>query len=148
MNFCIAIWILKIEEKSNIFSISCCIILRKVKKQLKCKKICTVSGEDAVTDEHVKSGWPSFLLEISQWTVLRLRRPVEFDNNQIETLNENNQRYAMWEMANTLKISKSSTENHSHQLGYVNLFDILVPHKLSRKKNIFCILHVIFSTET
>ena len=101
-----------------------------------------------MTDEHVKSGWPSFLLEISQWTVLRLRRPVEFDNNQIETLNENNQRYAMWEMANTLKISKSSTENHSHQLGYVNLFDILVPHKLSRKKNIFCILHVIFSTET
>ena len=92
------------EEKSNIFSISCFIILRKVKTQLKCKKICTVSGEDVVTDEHVKSGWPSFLLGISRWTMLRLHRPVEFDNNQIETLNENNQRYAMWEIANTQNI--------------------------------------------
>ena len=68
-----------------------------------------MSGEDAVTNEHVKSGWPSFLLEISRWTMIRLHRPVEFDNNQIETLNENNQRYTMWEIDNILKI-KSSTE--------------------------------------
>ena len=34
-------------------------------------------------------------------------RPVEVDSDQIETLNENNQCYTLWEIANTCKISKS-----------------------------------------
>ena len=34
-------------------------------------------------------------------------RPVEVDSNQIETLIENYQRYAMWKIADILKISKS-----------------------------------------
>ena len=34
-------------------------------------------------------------------------RPVEVDNNQIETLIEDNQCYTMWEIAYILKISKS-----------------------------------------
>ena len=60
-------------------------------------------------------------------------RPVEVDSDQIKTLIENNQRYTMREIANILKISKSSAENHLHQLGYVNRFDVWVPHKLSKK---------------
>ena len=40
----------------------------------------------------------------------------------------------MWEIPSTLKISTSSTENHLHQLGYVNCFDVWVPHKL-RERN-------------
>ena len=63
----------------------------------------------------------------------RLGRLVEVDSDQIEMLIENNQRYTTWEIADVLKISKSSTENHLHQLGYVNLFDVCVPHKLSEK---------------
>ena len=59
----------------------------------------------------------------------RLRRPVEVDSNQIETLIENNQCYTTWEIANILKISKLSIENHLQQLGYVNRFDVWVPHK-------------------
>ena len=39
----------------------------------------------------------------------------------------------MREIADILKISKSSIENHLHQLGYVNCFDVWVPHKLSEK---------------
>ena len=54
-------------------------------------------------------------------------RPVEVDSDQIETLIENNQHYVMQEIANILKISKSSVENHLHQLGYVNHFDFWVP---------------------
>ena len=54
-------------------------------------------------------------------------------NNQIKTLVENNQRYIMWEIANILKISKSIIGKHLHQLGYVNLFDVWVPHKLSEE---------------
>ena len=59
----------------------------------------------------------------------RLGRPVEVDSDQIETLIENNQRYTTQEIADILKISKSSVENHLHQLGYVNSFDVWVPHK-------------------
>ena len=35
-------------------------------------------------------------------------------------------------------MSKSSVENHLHQLGYVNRFDVSVPCKLS-EKNLDCI---------
>ena len=64
----------------------------------------------------------------------RSGRPVEVDSGQIETLIENNQRYITWEIADILKISKSSVENHLHQLGCVNHFDVWVPHKLKRIK--------------
>ena len=60
-------------------------------------------------------------------------RQVEVDSDQIETLIEKNQCYTTWEVVNILKISKSSAENHLHQLGYVNSFDVWVPHKLSEK---------------
>ena len=43
-------------------------------------------------------------------------KPAEVDSNQIKTLIENNQYYTMQEIANILKISKSSVENHLHQL--------------------------------
>ena len=64
----------------------------------------------------------------------QLGTPVEVDSDQIETLIENNQYYIMWEIANILKISKSSVENHLYQLGYVNCFDVWVPRKLSKKE--------------
>ena len=63
----------------------------------------------------------------------RLVRSVEVYSNQIETLIENSQHYTTWEIADRLKISKSSIENHLHQLDYVNHFDVWVPHKLSKK---------------
>ena len=68
----------------------------------------------------------------------RSGRPVEVDSDQIETLIENNQRYTMQEIADILKISKSSVENHFHQLGYANHFDVWVPHKLSEKNLLDC----------
>ena len=58
-------------------------------------------------------------------------RSVEVDSDQMETLTENNQRYTTRNIADILKISKSSVENHLHQLGYVNHFDVWVPRKLS-----------------
>ena len=72
------------------------------------------------------------MLEISHWVMLH--GPAEVDSNQIETLIEKNQCYTTGEMANTLKLSKSSIENHLHQLGYVNCFNVWVLHKLSGKK--------------
>ena len=60
-------------------------------------------------------------------------RPVEVDRDQINILVGNNQHYTTQEIADTFKISKSSVENHLHHLGYVNCFDVWVPHKLSKK---------------
>ena len=71
-----------------------------------------------------------FLLDDVQWS----DRPVEFDSNQIKKLIENNQSYTTWEIANILKICRSSVENYLHQFGYVNYFDVWVPYKLSKKK--------------
>ena len=41
----------------------------------------------------------------------RSSRPVEVDSDQIATLIENNQCYTIWEIADILKMSKSSVEN-------------------------------------
>ena len=65
----------------------------------------------------------------------RSGRPVEVDSDQIKTLIENNECYTTQEIAEILKISKSSIENHLYQLGYVNHFDVWVPRKLSKKKS-------------
>ena len=69
----------------------------------------------------------------------QLGRPVEVDSDQIKTLIENNQRYTTQEIADILKISKSSDENRLHQLGNVNRFDVWVPHKLCEKNFLDCI---------
>ena len=58
-------------------------------------------------------------------------KPVEVDAVQIKTLIDNYQCYTMQEVANILKISRSSVENHLHQLGYI---DVWVPHKSVKKK--------------
>ena len=68
-----------------------------------------------------------FLLDNAPWS----GRPVEVDSDQIGTLIQNV--YTTWEIADRLKISKSSIENYLHQLGYVNGFDIWILHKLSEK---------------
>ena len=69
----------------------------------------------------------------------RSGKPVEVDSDQIETLIENSQCYTTREIANILKISKSSVESHLHQLGYVNRSDVWVPRKLSEKNLLDCI---------
>ena len=98
------------------------------------KKICAAYGEGAVNDQTCQKWFArfhagDFLLYDAPWP----GRPVEVDSDEIGTLTENNQCYTMSERADILKISKSSVENHLHQLGYVHCFDVWVPHKLSKK---------------
>ena len=45
----------------------------------------------------------------------------------------------MREVEDILKISKSSAENHLHQLGYVHRFNVWVPHKVGEKNLLDCI---------
>ena len=82
------------------------------------KKICAVYGEGAVTDQTCQKWFAKFRardfsLDDAPWS----GKPVEVDSDQIETLTENNQCYTTREIAHILKISKSSVENHLHQLG-------------------------------
>ena len=100
------------------------------------KKICAVYGGGAVNDRLCQKWFAKFCAgDFSMdYDAPWAGRPVEVDSNQIETLIENNQCYTTWKTANTLKISKSSAENNLHHLGFINRFDIWVPHKLSEKK--------------
>ena len=68
-----------------------------------------------------------FSLDNAPW----LGRTVEVDNIQIKTVIKNNQHYTMWEVADILKMSKSTIKNHSHQFGYDDHFDVWVPHELN-----------------
>ena len=108
------------------------------------KKICAVYGKGTVTDRtcqkwFVKFHAGDFLLDDAPWS----GRPVEADRDQIETLTENHQHYTTREIADILKISKSSVENHLHKLGYVNHFDVWVPQKLSEKTFLTVFPHAI-----
>ena len=79
------------------------------------KKICAVYGEGSVTDRTCQKWFAKFPAgDFSLDDAPRSGRPVEVDSDQIETIIENNQCYTMWEIADILKISKSSAENHLH----------------------------------
>lgn len=93
---------------------------------------------------HVKSGLPSSCWDFSLYDAPRSGRPVEVDSNQTETLIESNQHYTTREIADILQTSKSSAENHLHQLGYVNRFDVWVPLKLSQKNLSWSHFHMWF----
>ena len=72
---------------------------------------------------------------------------VEVDSDQIEMLTEKDQCYTTREIVNILKIPKSIPENHLHQLGYVNRFDVWVPLKGEGGPSLLY-FHMQFSTET
>ena len=150
-NFCIAILILKMEEKKQHFW---CITLYYFKKGKNTtemqKKICAVYGAGAVTDRMCQKWFAKFRSgDFSLDNAPRSGRPVADDSDQIETFIESSQQYTTREIADILKISKSSVENHLHQLGYVNRFDVWVPRKLSKKKKpSWPYFPMRFSTET
>ena len=98
------------EEKKQHFQYIMLYYFKEGKNTTKMqKRICAVYGVGAVTDWtcqkwFVKFCAGDFLLDDAP----RSDRPVEVDSDKIETLIENNQPYTMWEVANILKISKSS----------------------------------------
>ena len=91
-----------------------------------------MNWDGAVTDRTCQKCFAKFCAgDFSLDDTPQLCRQV--DGDQIETLIESNQHYTMQEIADLLKISKSTVENHLHQLGNVSHFDVWVPHKWSKK---------------
>ena len=80
------------------------------KTQLKRKKkMCAVYGEDAVTDRMCQKWFVKFYArDFSLACAPQSGRPVEVDSDQVNTLIEKNEHYTTQEIANILKISKSS----------------------------------------
>ena len=76
--------------------------------QLKCKKICAVYGEGAVTDRMYQKWFSKFCAgDFSLDNAPQSGRQGDVDSEQIATLIENNQHSTTWEIANILKITKS-----------------------------------------
>ena len=99
--------------------------------QLKCKKtIYAVYGGGAVTEGTYQKWFAKFPAGgISLDNAPQSGRPARVDSDQIETLVENNQHYATLEVADLLRILKSSID--LHQLSYINGFDVWVAHKFT-----------------
>ena len=114
------------ERKKATFSAYDALLFQERKNTTETQKnICTVYGEGAVTDWMCQKWFAKFRAgDFSLDDAPQSGRPVEVDSDLIETRIENNQRYTMWEIADILQISRSSTENHLHQLDYVNRFDV------------------------
>ena len=82
--------------------------------------------------EHVKRGLQSFMLEISQQMMLHSwGDQLKLIAIKAKTLNENNQRYTMWNIADILKISKSSAENHGLKISLVLLIILMFGFHIS-----------------
>ena len=108
MNFCVAILILKMEEKKQHFWHIMLYYFKKGKNTTETQKeIYAVYGDGAVTDQtcqkwFVRFRAGDFLLDDAP----RLGRPDEVDSDHIETLIETSLHYTTWEIADILKISK------------------------------------------
>ena len=96
VNFCLAIFILKMEENMQHFWHIMLYYFKKFSKW-STKMICAVCGEGPVTDQMCQKCLWGCVLQISHWTMLHSQvRPFEVDSYQIETLIKNNQHYTMW----------------------------------------------------
>lgn len=73
VNFCIAILLLKMEEKKQNFQLIMLYYFKKGNTTKMRKCICAVYGEGAATDQACQSSLWSFVLEISYWTMLHSR---------------------------------------------------------------------------
>ena len=146
MNFCVAILILKMEEKKQHFwHIMLCYFKKDKNATETHEKICAMYGEGAVIDWTCQKWFAKFRAGVFLLdNAPRSGRPAEVDSYQIETIIENNQHYTTREIADILKISKSSVENHLHKFDYVNHFDVWVSHK--QEKPSWPHFHMGFST--
>ena len=113
VNFCVVIFILKVEGKTR-FHHFMIYYFKKGKNASEAQDLRSMWRRcwSHMSDVACQCSCRRFLTGWCSMVVI----PVEVDNSQIKTLVENNQCYTTWEIADILKISKSSIENHLYQL--------------------------------
>lgn len=92
------------------------------------KKICAVYGEDAVNERTCRKWFAkfragNFVLDDAP----RSGRPVEIDDDKIQTLIKDNPHYSTRMIAEILKVSQTAVVEHLHALGYINRLDTWIP---------------------
>jgi len=103
-------------------------------------KICAVYGESAVTERTVRKWFARFkAADINLKDQERPGRSFTTNEDQIKTLIENNPRCTTRKLAEMLNMSKSTIHEHFVKLGYINRFDVWVPHDLTEKNLMNCI---------
>ncbi|XP_036369727.1 histone-lysine N-methyltransferase SETMAR-like [Octopus sinensis] len=60
-------------------------------------------------------------------------RPSKLDEDILKAKTEENSNITTEELAEELKVSKSTTHEHLVKLGYISCYNVWVPHKLSEK---------------
>ena len=103
---------------------------RKVKNAVQAwKNLCDVYGENSLTERQCQN-WFARLRsgDFDLKDAPRSGRLTEVDE-KIKAMIENNRRSTTQEIAEKLNISHTCVERHLEQLGYVNKFDIWVPHE-------------------
>ena len=97
------------------------------------KKLYDVYGEKSLTERQCQNWFTRFRSrDFDLKDAPRSGRPNEVDDNKIKAIIENKRRSMTREIAEKLNISNSCVERLLKQLGYVNKFDIWVPHKLNK----------------
>ncbi|KAG5325309.1 SETMR methyltransferase, partial [Pseudoatta argentina] len=122
------------EENKVYFRYLMLFYFRKKNAAQTAKKICAIYGNGIVAEStarkwfaRFKSG--NFDLEDRK----RSGRPVVVNDDQIVTLIENNPRHTTRDIAEILHISHMSVVRHLETLGYVNRYDVWVPHDLTER---------------
>ena len=96
------------------------------------KKLYDVYGEKSSTESQRQNWFACFLSgDFDLRDAPRSGRPTEVDEDKIKAMIENNRRSTTREIAEKLNIPHTCVESHLKKLGYVNKFDIWVPHKLN-----------------
>lgn len=98
------------------------------------KEICAVYGEGALAERTVRKWFAKFRAgDFNVKDQERSGRPSSTDDDQLKTLLDNNPRYTVRDLAEILKISKTTVHEHLVKLKYVNRYDVWVPHNLTEK---------------
>ncbi|XP_076302859.1 histone-lysine N-methyltransferase SETMAR-like [Lasioglossum baleicum] len=96
--------------------------------------ICADYGEDAIAERTVRKWFARFKAgNFDHEDQEGPGRPSTTDEDMIRTEIENSPRSTLRQLAGMLNKSKSTIHDHIVKLGYVNRFDVWVPHDLTEK---------------
>ena len=108
-----------------------------------------VYGEKSLTERQCQNWFLRFRSgDFDLKDASRSGRPTEVDDGKIKAMIENDRRSTTQEIAEKLNISHTRVERHLKQLGYVNKFDIWVPHKIERNSTHQTNFRLRFTAET
>lgn len=134
LSVCVAIFIFKVDEHSNIFGTLGFGISRRMKMPVDGRKDLWHIWEGVVTEWTCREWFAVFCAggfsrgDAPGWT-----DQVQW-SHPVQMFPEDRPREATWETGHTLKAPESIVENRLHQDGYGHCFGVWVPHQWGGEK--------------